>query len=116
MNHAVAHAPRFRGAIGIHPAGQIAAVEQRNKAILISSERSAGCGHQEHQGKSFHAPMMSSPPAECTRETNRSRVCLKRARVLNSCWWDFLRLPFILPPTLLTPLLFERFTNSIACG
>src|SRR5262245_31613045 len=112
MNHSVAHAPRFRRAIGVHPAGQIAAVEQRNQAIVISSQRSASRGHQEGQGKSFHMVMMSRRSAECTRETNRTPVCHIRGLVLTHAGRIFYG-----PPTLLcSPLLCGRFTNSIACG
>src|SRR5206468_3465960 len=41
MNPAIDHAPRLRRTIGVHPARQITAIEERDKPVVLSSQRGA---------------------------------------------------------------------------
>src|SRR5213594_3945423 len=68
MNDAVAHAPRLRRAVGVHPTGQIAAVKERDKTCVIRRQRRGRSQDEENQGESLHVARVPSPLNGCTQE------------------------------------------------
>src|SRR5262249_8317542 len=66
VNHPLTHTPCLRRTIGVHPAAQIMAIEERNESIVIGSRRRAHRRHEKKQGKSFHDRSVTRPSHECT--------------------------------------------------